>query len=90
MADRGRKSAARHKSRHDGYWETETIEPPKPERPTVCTIEDCDSKPKARGLCPRHYKASRRPKGMANEAGSRRPLQLVALMVATGSAASGH
>jgi hypothetical protein len=38
-------------------------EPPKP---TECSVDICDLKPKARGLCPKHYKAKRRADGLDN------------------------
>ena len=63
---RREKAAQRRKARHDGFFDEETVEPPRPTSPKLCSVEGCDRSHKARGLCEAHYKASRRGAGKAN------------------------
>jgi hypothetical protein len=66
MAARRAKAAERRKARHAGYWDDETVEPPKPESSRRCSQPDCGRPHKARGLCEAHYKAARRRSGRSN------------------------
>ncbi len=59
------KRAARRENRVV-YYDEETTVVEAPPRPTVCIDEGCDRPVKARGLCPRHYKAKRRAEGLDN------------------------
>ena len=66
MRARREKASQRRKARHAGFWDDETIEAPQPPGPRVCSVEGCDRRHKARGLCETHYKRRRRRSGKAN------------------------
>ena len=65
MKWRREKEAARREVRVVFYDEETTIvnAPPKS---AECSVDYCQTKPKAKGFCPKHYKAARRQSGKTN------------------------
>ena len=68
---RRQKSAERRRNRHGGFFDTETIETPKPElpdEPPPCDTADCARPARARkgGLCQACTKRERRTRGLEN------------------------
>ncbi len=61
-----REKAAQRRKKQVVYYDDETVLAEPPPKPTECMAEGCGRAVKARGLCERDYKRSRRAQGRVN------------------------